>query len=153
MMQQQQQSKQSPRDLVAAQSASSVTFGAEKEEEVQISGVPTPSRTEGDSSSPPSDCGSMRIHSHGANYVGSAHWAAVLDSVSDLKGRYEMEEEARMMAAAEPSQHDSPGPRLLYEPVQITKAGIIASLPARPIVDRLVSRYFNAMGQAPGIST
>lgn len=44
-----------------------------------------------------------------------------------------------------------PGPRLLYEPVQATKAGILASIPARPVVDRMVARYFNTQGVAPAI--
>lgn len=44
-----------------------------------------------------------------------------------------------------------PGPRLLYEPVQADKAEILASIPARPVVDRMVARYLNAQGVAPGM--
>ena len=91
------------------------------------------------------------MHSHGANYVSSVHWAAVLDSISELKDHYEKEEEARMLATSDYIPLHSPGPRLLYEPVQATKADILASVPARPVVDRMVARYFNAQGVAPGI--
>ncbi|KAI0836653.1 fungal-specific transcription factor domain protein [Hypoxylon sp. FL0890] len=92
----------------------------------------------------------MRMYSHGANYVSSVHWAAVLDSISELKDHYEKEkeEEASMLASAAYISRDGPGPRLLYEPVQATRADILASIPPRSVVDRLVSRYFNAHGVA-----
>ncbi|KAJ5435878.1 hypothetical protein N7445_006763 [Penicillium cf. griseofulvum] len=98
----------------------------------------------------PSEHGSMRLHSHGANYVGSFHWAAVLDSISELRDHYE-EEEARLLAANYHGLHESPGPRLLYEPVQTTKADLLAAIPAQPAVDRMVARYFNAQGVVPEI--
>lgn len=98
-----------------------------------------------------SEHGSMRLHSHGTNYVGSFHWAAVLDSISELKDHYEEEEEARLLAANDHVLHGSPGPRLLYEPVQTTKADLLAAIPAQPAVDRMVARYFNAQGVVPEI--
>ncbi|KAJ5735862.1 fungal-specific transcription factor domain protein [Penicillium malachiteum] len=78
-----------------------------------------------------SEYGSMRHHSHGANYVGSIHWSAVLDSISELKDHYEKEEEARMLANSDPAPYRSPGPLLLYQPVHTTKAEILASIPPR----------------------
>jgi hypothetical protein len=99
--------------------------------------------------------GSMRLHSHGANYVSSVHWAAVLDSISELKDHYEKEEEGRMLRASTAAtdhvpHYSSLGPRLLYQPVHATKTDILRAVPARPMVDRLVARYFNAQGMAPG---
>ncbi|PWY80761.1 fungal-specific transcription factor domain protein [Aspergillus sclerotioniger CBS 115572] len=91
----------------------------------------------------------MRLHSHGANYVGSVHWAAVLDSISELREHYE-EEEARMLVSGHVLR-PSPGPRLLYEPVHDTKADLLAAIPVRPVVDRMVARYFNAQGVIPEI--
>ncbi|KAF4989255.1 hypothetical protein FDECE_14781, partial [Fusarium decemcellulare] len=90
----------------------------------------------------PSEPGSLRLHSHGvgASYVGSVHWAAVLESISELRDHYEEEEEARMLATNDHVLLQSPGPRLLYEPVQTTKADLLASIPARPVVDRMVAR-------------
>ncbi|OTA93955.1 hypothetical protein M434DRAFT_72262 [Hypoxylon sp. CO27-5] len=95
----------------------------------------------------------MRIDSHGANYVSSVHWAAVLDSISELKDHYEKEKEeaASMLTPADYVPCSSPGPRLLYEPVHATKADILASIPARPVVDRLVARYFHAHGVASAV--
>ncbi|KAK4236129.1 hypothetical protein C8A03DRAFT_45831 [Achaetomium macrosporum] len=97
----------------------------------------------------PSEPGRMRLHAHGANYVGSVHWAAVLDSISELREHYEEEAAARMLAANDHLSHSAPGPRLLYEPLQLTKADVLASIPARRVVDRMVARYFNAQGVVP----
>lgn len=96
-----------------------------------------------------SEYGSMRPHSHGAKYVGSAHWAAVLDSISELKDHYEEEKEDRMLGNNGHVPYPSPGPLLLYQPVNVTRAEILASLPARPVVDRMVARYFLLRDTAP----
>ncbi|SCV30407.1 uncharacterized protein FFB14_03032 [Fusarium fujikuroi] len=101
----------------------------------------------------PSQPGSMRLSSHGvgASYVGSVHWAAVLDSISELRDHYEEEEEARMLATNDQGLLQNPGPRLLYEPVHTTKADLLTSIPPRPVVDRMVARYFNTQGVVPSI--
>lgn len=99
----------------------------------------------------PSEHGSMLLNSHGANYVGSFHWAAVLDSISELKDHYEEEEEARLLATSDHTLHKNPGPRLLYEPVQATKSDLLDAIPARRAVDRMVARYFSAHGIVPEI--
>jgi hypothetical protein len=93
------------------------------------------------------------MHSTDVNYVNSVHWAAVLDSISEIKDTYEKEreEEMRNMAAYDYIPYSSPGPRLLYEPVELTKAEVLASIPDRPAVDRMIARYFQAQGIAPGI--
>ncbi|KAJ4077484.1 hypothetical protein NW756_012346 [Fusarium oxysporum] len=95
----------------------------------------------------------MRLNSYGVgtSYVGSVHWAAVLDSISELRDHYEEQEEARLLATNDHLFLHSPGPRLLYEPVQTTKADLLASIPARPVVDRMVARYFNTQGVVPSI--
>ncbi|KAI0468959.1 hypothetical protein F4859DRAFT_524113 [Xylaria cf. heliscus] len=99
----------------------------------------------------PSQYGSIRRHSHGTNYVGSVHWAAVLDSISELRDHYEEEEEARLLATGDHAPYESPGPRLLYEPIQATRADVLASIPPRPAVDRMVARYFNSQSVVPDI--
>lgn len=38
-------------------------------------------------------------------------------------------------------RQEFPVPRLLYEPVRDTKADILASMPARPVVDRMDSKF------------
>lgn len=95
--------------------------------------------------------GKMREHSHGANYVSSVHWAAVLDSISELIDQCQEKEKEKKPVPEDGSiAPQIPGPRLLYEPVKETKAEILASMPARTVVDRMVARYFNALGIAPG---
>lgn len=123
------------------------------DESAENTAGPVPSNKDFATSPASSERGSMRLYSHGANYVSSVHWAAVLDSISELKDHYEKEEEARTLATSDYVSCYSPGPRLLYEPVQATKSDILASIPARPVVDRMVARYFNTQGIAPGISS
>lgn len=91
----------------------------------------------------------MRRHSHGAEYVGSAHWAAVLDSISELKDHYKEEEEARMLVNNDHVPYRSPGTLLLYQSVNVTKAEILASIPARPVVDRMILRSIFLRDTAP----
>jgi hypothetical protein len=98
----------------------------------------------------PSEHGSLRLHSHGTNYVSSVHWAGILNSISELNDVYETEREVAMLTSSEYVPHFSPGPRLLYEPVQATKDEILSSIPARAVVDRMIARYFNTQGVAPG---
>lgn len=94
----------------------------------------------------------LRLHSHGPNYVSNVHWAAVLDSISDLNDTYETEREAAIETYHDNTNRSQPipGPRLFYEPIQATKDEIISSLPPRAAVDRMIARYFNTQGIAPG---
>jgi hypothetical protein len=93
----------------------------------------------------------LRLHSNGINYISSVHWAAILDSISELNETYETERHAAMLGSInDDSPSQSPTPRLLYEPVHATKDEIISSIPNRAVVDRMVARYFNIQGVAPG---
>ncbi|KAF8853621.1 hypothetical protein BDZ45DRAFT_67893 [Acephala macrosclerotiorum] len=98
------------------------------------------------------DCGSMNMDGAGnSSYVGSAHWAAVLDSISELKDHFEREEETRrLVKEVDETESHSNWPQLLYGCPQVTKAEILSSIPTRREVDRLVSRYF-AIDIAPGV--
>ncbi|CAM1504947.1 Fc.00g025380.m01.CDS01 [Cosmosporella sp. VM-42] len=102
-----------------------------------------------------SDHGSMQLTNSGTSYVSSAHWAAVLDGIAELKDRFEEEEEESQQArcrVSEPSYPDWTGPQLLYGcPKFVTKEEILASVPTRPVVDRLVSRYFNSFEMSPAV--
>lgn len=88
------------------------------------------------------------------NYVGSSHWAAVLNSISELKGTIEQDDESRNMASDfHPHNYDNySSPRLLYGCQWATKAEILSSIPPRRATDRLVSRYMTldiASGRSP----
>ncbi|RYP65658.1 hypothetical protein DL771_008210 [Monosporascus sp. 5C6A] len=104
-----------------------------------------------DNSPPTSECGSMQLTKSGASYVNSAHWAAVLDGIAEIKDHFEKEEEVQASRRlSEPPYPDWTGPQLLYGcPKLATKEEILASIPARPVVDRLVSRYFNSFEMSP----
>ncbi|KAI0474847.1 fungal-specific transcription factor domain protein [Xylaria cf. heliscus] len=100
-----------------------------------------------------SDHGSIRIQQTVISYVSSPHWAAVLDSIDDLRNHFAQEQEThpRDFDPLQPPI-SSPKPQLFYcHPIYKTHASIIESLPSRPVVDRLVSHYFNILDIAPGI--
>lgn len=94
----------------------------------------------------------MQVTDSGTSYVNGAHWAAVLDGISDLKDHFEQEEEnAATTHTSDPSLSDSAGPQLLYGCTKrATKEEVLASIPSRQVVDRLVSRYFSSFEMSPG---
>lgn len=94
----------------------------------------------------PSDYGSIRIEGTGATYVSSSHWAAILESIADLRSQFANEGDAQLQPQAK-----YPKPQLFYySPVFETKVSIINSIPPRSVVDRLISRYFNVLDIATG---
>ena len=106
-------------------------------------------------SSVPLDGGCMKFNSSGTGkYVSSSHWAAILDSIAELKDHFEKEEEIRCTATNfQPGNTVHPSwPQLLYSHQQVTKADILTSIPTRRIADSLVSRYFG-LNIASGKST
>lgn len=99
--------------------------------------------------------GYMKYNNIGTtNYVGSSHWAAVLNSISELKGTIEQDDESRNMATDfhPHNYHHYSSPRLLYGCQWATKTEILSSIPPRRATDRLVSRYMTldiASGRSP----
>jgi hypothetical protein len=115
--------------------------------------TPAPIRLESAPVSPsPSDQGALSIRSARFSYVGSSHWAAVLDSITELRNYLAQEEDAINLAPdLDPSPISFPKPQLLYHGIiHETPVSIIKSFPPRSVVDRLVSRYFNVLDIAPG---
>ncbi|KAK4176930.1 transcriptional activator protein acu-15 [Triangularia setosa] len=103
-----------------------------------------------------------RISSDGVSYVGDAHWAAVLDSIAELKEHLDAEDSYTLVPSDDeepssaPASHLLPprttGPMLLYGcPTRASHHEILASIPVRPVVDRLISKYFNALDMAPAL--
>lgn len=89
----------------------------------------------------------MKFNSLGtANYVGSFHWAAVLDSIAELKDHFEQGEEIRNWATGfnQPNSVYSSSPQLLsgFQGPLVTKEEILSSIPPLRVADWLVSRYF-----------
>ncbi|EAW15631.1 fungal specific transcription factor domain-containing protein [Aspergillus fischeri NRRL 181] len=104
----------------------------------------------GKSSAP--DCGSLQLTQSSTNYVNSAHWAAVLDGIADLKIHLDEEGEVQDDTPLDEfSVAERGGPQLLYGCTRpVTKEEILATIPERPVVDRLISGYFNSFDMSPG---
>ena len=102
-----------------------------------------------------SDRGSMRVSASELHYISGDHWAAILDSIADLKEHFDREEQLRLATSPDESQyhpgdaavtklHPSRHSLLLYGGYQqASRAEIFAALPPKSAVDRYISRYFN----------
>ena len=101
-----------------------------------------------------SDHGSIKFNNFGnSSYVNGSHWVAVLDGIAELKDYFEYEEREPVQPAAfSPTSSASfVGPQLLLGcPYYTTREQVLASLPGKPEVDRLVSFYFNSFDMSPG---
>ncbi|KAI1179316.1 hypothetical protein F4777DRAFT_469192 [Nemania sp. FL0916] len=89
--------------------------------------------------STPSDTGSLRYGAKESRYVGGAHWTAILDDIADLRADVDQQGQAPAFSH----------PQLLYGCNPISREAILATMPSRPTVDRVISRYFNALDLAP----
>ncbi|KAJ4150246.1 hypothetical protein LMH87_011004 [Akanthomyces muscarius] len=89
-----------------------------------------------DTSPSPSDHRSFRHNEKVVSYVSSSHWAAVLDSITDLRNHLAQDDTKLPVPESTTSQAESVK---------------LHCLPPRPTVDRLVSRYFNDLDIAPGV--
>lgn len=103
-----------------------------------------------------STAGKLHVDDSKTAYVGGSHWKAVLESISELKTLSEEEPDDSDRPSPEQQTEygleDSiliPGttrerPRLLYgwhKPASV--ADILAAMPEKSVVDRLVSSYFS----------
>lgn len=105
------------------------------------------------SSPPPSESNSVYLTEFETTYVISAHWAAVLDGIAELKTHFEEEQKQldTHPLVEEPPLPSQAGPQLLYGCSRlVTKEEILASIPNRSVVDQLVSCYFNSFEMSPG---
>ncbi|KAL8702572.1 MAG: hypothetical protein Q9201_004252 [Fulgogasparrea decipioides] len=101
------------------------------------------------------DRGSMRPTASELHYFGGDHWAAILDSIADLKDHFDREEQLKLASspdqiqddtgdAGNPDVHASRHSLLLYGGYRpASRAEILAALPSRSAVDRYIARYFN----------
>ncbi|KAF5987971.1 hypothetical protein FBULB1_1721 [Fusarium bulbicola] len=83
----------------------------------------------------PADYGIMQSAGGGAKYVGSSHWAAVLDGIAELKDHFDNEEDMPHpdVQGVESPGAENTGPQLLYGcPKPANKDEILASIPTRP---------------------
>ncbi|CAG9983177.1 unnamed protein product [Clonostachys byssicola] len=100
-----------------------------------------------------SECGSISATATELPYIGDDHWAAILESISDLKHHVDRDEQTRMddiVGDGDPSmRRRSPHALLLYGcPHARSRDEILSALPPKPVVDRYVSFYFNHLSLA-----
>ena len=97
----------------------------------------------------------MRVSASELHYIGGDHWAAILDSIADLKDHFDREEQLGPATSPDRTQdhtgdagnvntHASRHSLLLYGGYPpASQAEILAALPPKSAVDRYISRYFN----------
>ncbi|KAF4625058.1 hypothetical protein G7Y89_g13112 [Cudoniella acicularis] len=115
------------------------------EDQVNVSG------TESDVQSKLSDTfGRISLENAEMKYVDGAHWTAILDGIAELKDHFEDDVSETKEPVSEPAGFPTEEPELLFGLKNYaTKQEILAAIPARPVVDRLISKYFNAMDMSP----
>jgi hypothetical protein len=81
----------------------------------------------------PADPGTLKLHESGTSYVQSAHWEAILLKIKGLKEDLVTDTKA------------PPGSHLFYGPNRhATRDEILAAVPPRPVVDRLMALHFDS---------
>ena len=107
----------------------------------------------------PSECGRLGVDDSELRYVGGEHWAAILDSITDLKHQVDREEKMRLIGSVDDTSfnsiskdtepHSIPPAHhalLLYGcPRPSSREEILSALPPRLAVDRYLSRYFTCL--------
>lgn len=136
--------------------------------EVEVESPTAPSQTKPQSrdahdqrqvSPSPSDYGTIRMRESGPAYAGNTHWIAILDSITQLREHVSLDDPSpnpvpqqhAALAVLDLDTRPLPRPKLLYGcRAQASFSSIMQAVPPRPIVDRLVSRYFNDLDMATG---
>ncbi|KAL4977306.1 hypothetical protein BDW66DRAFT_132668 [Aspergillus desertorum] len=86
-----------------------------------------------DEAAPPVDPGTLKLRESGTSYVQSAHWEAILTKIRGLKEDLVTDSRA------------PPGSHLFYGPNRhATRDEILAAVPPRPVVDRLIAVHFDS---------
>ncbi|KAF9894375.1 hypothetical protein FE257_007878 [Aspergillus nanangensis] len=92
--------------------------------------------------------GIMKVDNNKSYYISDAHWASVLQDITEVKNYFtthkkQYEEHAEKIKAIRPPT-DVPGSTLLFGGTKtISREEIMASFPSKYTTDILVARYFN----------
>ncbi|TGO69565.1 hypothetical protein BOTNAR_0009g00120 [Botryotinia narcissicola] len=87
--------------------------------------------------------GRISVEDEVQNYVGGAHWAAILENIAGLKESLGSEEWPQGIASGKNTYE---GPELLLgDNRKSSRESILACLPSKPLVDNLVDCYFTAI--------
>jgi hypothetical protein len=74
------------------------------------------------------------------NFVGSEHWEAILEDITDLKIDLETPDTSEIVHFK---------PQILFGKNHASRSEIISSIPPKPVCDVLISRCFRTMDMAP----
>jgi hypothetical protein len=74
------------------------------------------------------------------NYVGSEHWEAILEDITDLKIDLETPDTSEIVDSK---------PQILFGINHASRSEIMSSIPPKPVCDVLISRCFKTMDMAP----
>ncbi|KAH7157964.1 hypothetical protein B0J13DRAFT_543179 [Dactylonectria estremocensis] len=86
-----------------------------------------------DEAASPADPGTLEVRESGTSYVQSVHWEAILTKIRGLKEDLVTDSKA------------PPGSHLFYGPNRhATRDEILAAVPPRPVVDRLMALHFDS---------
>jgi hypothetical protein len=88
----------------------------------------------------PADPGTLKLRESGTSYIQSAHWEAILLKIRSLECPETFEEEGEFSECGSKA-----GSHLFYGPNRhATRDEILAAVPPRPVVDRLMSLHFDS---------
>ncbi|KAL6231484.1 hypothetical protein BDW75DRAFT_243873 [Aspergillus navahoensis] len=97
-----------------------------------LSEAPRPKNSQGEAASPV-DPGTLKLRESGTSYIQSAHWEAILTKIRGLKEDLVSDNKTL------------PGSHLFYGPNRhATRDEILAAVPLRPAVDRLMTLHFDS---------
>ncbi|RHZ67175.1 fungal specific transcription factor domain-containing protein [Aspergillus thermomutatus] len=103
-----------------------------------------------DASQLPSTFGRISLENEETNYVEGSHWTAILDGIAELKDFFDdtdVPQPAELNTSRMGSEWNLQArrPALIFGDVQyLDRDEILASVPPRPTVDRLLATYFNS---------
>ncbi|KIW05313.1 hypothetical protein, variant [Verruconis gallopava] len=84
------------------------------------------------------------------SYVGSDHWAAIIEGITELKTQFQDTQQPHLITDRTPNICSEDGPEIFHGHVRgVSREEIIASLPSKDVVDVLVSTYFSHRENVP----
>ncbi|KAL8632097.1 hypothetical protein Q9189_002121 [Teloschistes chrysophthalmus] len=144
-------------------SMSTSTGDMEYPQDVEIDGVdsrnssmlrPDGEEAESETEQVAQSFGVMKVFDNKSLYFGEAHWAAVLQDISEVKNyfaehRKQLDEQAQKVQALKIEENFPQGPTLLFGGMNPPEfSDLLSSLPKRIITDKLITRYFNSFDPA-----
>ncbi|PVH70209.1 hypothetical protein DL98DRAFT_661284 [Cadophora sp. DSE1049] len=93
--------------------------------------------------------GRISLENSETSYVDGGHWKAILDGIAELKDHFEDTTQQPSHPENNTASESGVPELLLGNNRRISKHELLAAVPPRPAVDRLISRFFNTMDMAP----